>query len=123
MDTPKAGHQRRLTSFPFQRSCQYFVCAVFVWVSGLVASIHLCRTDLEFLGQGAHQGLLHHPFQPSKLVNVVSQAIVLDNPTILGLVLGDDAVDAIVGSLPQVVRLPTAHVFAAVFMDHALGNS
>jgi hypothetical protein len=98
----------------FHHDLQHPIGAVGGGSRAFVASEDGCPAGLELPGEGAGKRKFRHPFEGGQAVQVVGQAVVLHDADVFRLVLGHNAVGAVVDPLHQMDGFAVAQVFGAV---------
>jgi hypothetical protein len=119
----KVSHKGLFRCFTRNLDADDFILAFLDREGRAVPRIDTLASSSELICQRLNQGYLRHSLQSIKRAQVVCHAVVLDEATILRLVLGHDAIRIIDCPLGKVDRFSASHVAGASVLYHSFRDT
>ena len=122
-NTPEVGHQRFLVVAALHNDLQALSRPMLRLNGGFVLPRHLCDGQPVFACQRFEQRCLRYPVQLVKPANVVGKEVVLHYPSVLRLILADNAVMTLPYHLGPLCWFTSPHVACTFLFNDFLWHS
>ena len=120
---PKVSHQRFLVLTTLHDHLQALSWPMFRLNGGFVLPCHLCDGRAVFACQCFEQRCLRYPVQRVEPANIVSQEVVLDYPSVLRLILAENAVITLPYHVGPLGWLAPSHIECTFLFNDFLRHS